>query len=62
VGASAADANDISAPEGLNHPGSVARGLVAVAQFAVVALAPAIDLAFQRESEAVFSAGIDSDL
>ena len=62
VGAAAADAHNVPAPERLDDPGAVARGLVAVAQLAVVPLSPAVHLALHREGQAVLPAGVDGHL
>ena len=60
--AAAADADDIPAPEGLDDPGAVAGALAAVAQLAVVPLAPAVHLALHRQRQAVLPAGVDGNL
>ena len=62
VRAAAADADDVPAPERLDDPGAVAGALAAVAQLAVVALAPAVHLALHRERQAVLPAGVDGNL
>ena len=62
MGAAAGDVPDALRLERLDEARLVAGEARAVAQLAVVALAPAVHLALHRERQAVLPAGVDGNL